>query len=164
MKLFVKNNYLSTETESFRCAIGLKGVTTNKLEGDQCTPAGEFSFEKIYYRSDKLGMMNFLIPSETIAENDGWCDDPTSEFYNQHVKIPFNGSAERLYRNDDLYDLVYVLNYNTNPIIPGKGSAIFLHICKDDFSHTEGCVAIEKKVLLELSKKINSQSRMIVEA
>ena len=66
--------------------------------------------------------------------------------------------------NDDLYDLVYVLNYNTNPIIPGKGSAIFLHICKDDFSHTEGCVAIETKVILELSKKINSPSRMIVEA
>ena len=163
MKLFVRNNYLYTETESFRCAIGLNGLTRNKHEGDHCTPIGVFRFEKIYYRLDKLGSMKFLIPSSSILENDGWCDDPASELYNQFIRFPFDGSAERLYRRDDLYDLVCVLNYNTNPIIPGKGSAIFLHICKEDFAHTEGCIAVEKKVLLQISKQIKKNSNITIE-
>ncbi len=164
MKLFVKNNYLYFDTETFRCAIGLKGVTANKLEGDKCTPIGEFSFDKIYYRSDKLGLMNFSIPSASILEDDGWCDDPKSNFYNQHIKFPFSGSAEKLYRKDDLYDLIFILNYNTNPIISGKGSAIFLHVCKDDFTPTEGCIALEKKALLKISKRIDYDSKIIIKA
>ena len=164
MKFFVKNKKFYTEDNSFSCAIGHKGMTTNKREGDLCTPVGEFCFEKIYYRSDKIGLMNFLLPSSSILENDGWCDDPTSEFYNHHIKFPFNKSAERLYRNDDLYDLICVLNYNTNPIIPGKGSAIFLHVCESDFKHTQGCVALEKHVLLQISKMIDHTSRIIIEA
>ena len=164
MKLFVKNNFLCIGTDTFKCAIGLNGVTAEKQEGDQCTPIGEFSFEKIYYRSDKLGLIDFLIPSSPILQDDGWCDDPESKFYNQHIKFPFIGSAEKLFRNDDLYDLICVLNYNRNPILPGKGSAIFLHVCSNDFGHTEGCVAIEKNVLLQISKKIDYNSRIIIEA
>ena len=160
MKFLVKNNYLLTESESFKCAIGLGGLTTNKLEGDHCTPIGEFKFDKIYYRSDKLGKINFLISSAEIYKNDGWCDDPNDKFYN---KFAFERSAERLYRTDDLYDIVCVMNYNTNPVIPGKGSAIFLHVCEDNFAPTEGCIAVEKKVLIEISKQITSESCIIIE-
>ena len=163
MKLFVKNNYLYTETETFKCAVGLNGLTKNKIEGDQCTPVGEFTFKKIYYRADKLGLIDFLIPSSSISENDGWCDDISNEFYNQFIKFPFKGSAERLYRADDLYDLVCVLNYNTDPIIPGKGSAIFLHVAKNNFLHTEGCIALQKDVLIRLSINIDKDSKIIIE-
>ena len=163
MKFLVKNNYLLTKSESFKCAIGLGGLTTNKLEGDHCTPIGKFKFDKIYYRSDKLGKINFLIPSAEISKNDGWCDDPHHKFYNKFIKFPFECSAEKLYRTDDLYDIVCVMNFNTNPIIPGKGSAIFLHVCEDNFAPTEGCIAVEKKVLIEISKQITRESSIVIE-
>ena len=83
--------------------------------------------------------------------------------FNKFVKFPFESSAEKLYRADDLYDIVCVMNYNTNPVLPGKGSAIFLHVCKDDFTPTEGCVAVEKKVLIEISKQITNESTIIIE-
>ena len=79
------------------------------------------------------------------------------------IKFPFNASAERLFRDDDLYDIVCVINYNTKPILPGKGSAIFLHICKDDYSQTEGCVAIKKDDLIRVSKHITDNSSIIIE-
>ena len=163
MKFLVKNNYLLIKNKSFKCAIGLGGLTKNKVEGDHCTPIGKFKFDKIYYRSDKLGKINFLISSAEISKHDGWCDDPNDKFYNKFVKLPFERSAEKLYRSDDLYDIVCVINYNTDPVIPGKGSAIFLHVCKDDFAATEGCIAVEKKVLIEISKQITNESTIIIE-
>ena len=162
MNLLVQNNYLHSDLGRFACAIGRAGLTTNKIEGDHKTPVGEFKFKKIYYRKDKLGEMIFQIPFAIIAENDGWCDDPKSKLYNQHVQFPFDSSAEKLFRDDDLYDIICVLNYNTNPIVPGKGSAIFLHICKPNFAGTEGCVAIEKKNILKLVNLIDFNTKLII--
>ena len=162
MNLLVQNNYLYSDLGQFACAIGRGGLTTNKIEGDHKTPVGEFKFKKIYYRKDKLGEMIFQIPFAIIRENDGWCDDPKSKLYNQHVQFPFDSSAEKLFRDDDLYDLLCVINHNTDPIIPGKGSAIFLHISKPNFEGTEGCVAIEKENIIELAKKIDLTTRLII--
>ena len=55
------------------------------------------------------------------------------------------------------------MNYNTNPVLPGKGSAIFLHVCGDNFTPTEGCIAVEKKVLIEISKQITNETSIIIE-
>ena len=162
MNLLVQNNYLHSDLGRFACAVGHAGLTTNKIEGDHKTPVGEFKFKKIYYRKDRLGEMIFQIPFAIIRENDGWCDDPKSKLYNQHVQFPFDASAERLFRDDDLYDIICVLNYNTNPIVPGKGSAIFLHICKPNFAGTEGCVAIEKKNILKLVNLIDFNTKLII--
>ena len=162
MNLLVQNNYLYSDLGQFACAIGRGGLTTNKIEGDHKTPVGEFKFKKIYYRKDKLGEMTFKIPFVIIGENDGWCDDPKSKSYNQHVQFPFDSSAEKLFRDDDLYDLLCVINHNTDPIIPGKGSAIFLHISKPNFEGTEGCVAIEKENIIELAKKIDLTTKLII--
>ena len=162
MNLLVQNNYLHSDLGRFTCAIGRAGLTTNKIEGDHKTPVGEFKFKKIYYRKDRLGEMLFKIPFAIIEENDGWCDDPKSKLYNQHIQFPFDASAERLFRDDDLYDIICVLNYNTNPIVPGKGSAIFLHICKPNFAGTEGCVAIEKKNILKLVNLIDFNTKLII--
>ena len=162
MNLLVQNNYLHSDLGRFTCAIGRAGLTTNKIEGDHKTPVGEFKFNKIYYRKDRLGEMLFKIPFAIIEENDGWCDDPKSKLYNQHIQFPFDASAERLFRDDDLYDIICVLNYNTNPIVPGKGSAIFLHICKPNFAGTEGCVAIEKKNILKLVNLIDFNTKLII--
>ena len=162
MNLLVQNNYLHSDLGRFACAVGRGGLTTNKIEGDHKTPVGEFKFEKIYYRKDRLGEMIFQIPFTIIRENDGWCDDPKSKLYNQHIQFPFDASAERLFRDDDLYDIICVLNYNTNPIVPGKGSAIFLHICKPNFAGTEGCVAIEKKNILKIVNLIDFNTKLII--
>ena len=162
MKLLVQNNYLYSDQGQFACSIGLEGLTKNKIEGDRKTPVGEFKFQKIYYRKDKLGEMFFKIPFSVIEKNDGWCDDPKSKLYNQHIQFPFDGSAEKLFRDDDLYDLLCVINHNSDPIVPGKGSAIFLHISKPDFEGTEGCVAIKKENIIELAKKIDVTTKLII--
>ena len=141
---------------------GIEGVTENK-SGDHCTPVGKYKFEKVYYRAEKLDKIDFLISSDPISKQDGWCDDPNSKYYNQFIKFPFAGSAEKLYREDELYDIVCVLNYNTKPIVHGKGSAIFMHVCKNDFAPTEGCIAVKKEVLIEISKKITSNSTILIE-
>ena len=164
MNLLVKNNHLFIENRMYRCAIGRNGLTDDKLEGDLCTPIGLFYFNKIYYRADRLGEINFLIDSATIKENDGWCDDKRNSLYNQYIRFPFAGSAEHLYRKDNIYDIICVMNYNTSPVIAGKGSAIFLHVAQPKFTGTEGCVAVEKNILLEIATNISKNSTITIES
>tara|TARA_X000000950_G_scaffold243982_1_gene299780 strand:- start:1546 stop:2040 length:495 start_codon:yes stop_codon:yes gene_type:complete len=163
MKLLVKNNHLFLEGRQIRCAIGLNGLTENKKEGDLCTPVGIFHFDKIYYRADRLGNNKFIIDSSIIKKDDGWCDDPKSNFYNQYIQFPFQESAEHLYRDDHIYDIICVLNYNTSPVIPGRGSAIFLHITKPEFLGTEGCIAIERDALIEIALNLTIESTIVIE-
>ena len=161
--LYLKRNYfLIHNKDKYRCSIGKNGIKRLKKEGDFCTPTGKFNIGPIYYRKDRLGEMLFKIPFAIIEENDGWCDDPKSKLYNQHIQFPFDAGAEKLHRDDDLYDLLVVINHNTNPIVPGKGSAIFLHISKPNFEGTEGCVAIEKENIIELAKKIDLTTKLII--
>tara|TARA_A100001011_G_C13917829_1_gene677846 strand:- start:59 stop:553 length:495 start_codon:yes stop_codon:yes gene_type:complete len=163
MELLVKNNRLFVKGLQLQCAIGLNGLTEDKKEGDLSTPIGIFHFDKIYYRADRLGKKKFIINSSIINKNDGWCDDQKSDLYNQYIQFPFQESAEHLYRDDHIYDIICVLNYNTSPIIPGRGSAIFLHIAKPDFSGTEGCIAIERKALIEIASNLTVDSTIVIE-
>ena len=163
MDLLVKNNLLVAGLQSFKCSVGTNGLTHNKVEGDLCTPIGNYKFKEIFYRADKLGKNDFLLPSSIITENDGWCDDPKSKFYNQHIRFPFKESAESLYRKDDLYDILFVIDYNINPILSGKGSAIFLHVSHPEFKSTHGCIAIEKTDIMKLAKIIDKRSRIKIE-
>jgi L,D-peptidoglycan transpeptidase YkuD (ErfK/YbiS/YcfS/YnhG family) len=78
-----------------------------------------------------------------LSPDDGWCDDPSSPFYNQHVKLPFAPSHEKLWRDDHVYDLIVVLGHNDDPPVAGMGSAIFAHLARPDYSGTEGCVALK---------------------
>ncbi len=163
MNLLVKNNHLFSKNEKLRCALGRNGLTDDKKEGDRSTPIGTFKFNKIFYRADKLGETKFKIESSIIKETDGWCDDPQSSLYNQHILFPFRKSAEHLFRDDSVYDIVCVLNYNTSPIIPGKGSAIFLHVAKPDFDSTEGCIAIKKAALQKIAINLTKDSKIVIE-
>ena len=163
MELLVKNNHLFINNRQLQCAIGLNGLTDNKQEGDLSTPIGTFHFDKIYYRADRLGKKKFIIDSSILSKNDGWCDDQKSDLYNQYIQFPFEGSAEHLYREDQIYDIICVLNYNTSPIIPGRGSAIFLHIAKPGFLGTEGCIAIESEALIGIATNLTTTSTIIIE-
>ena len=89
-----------------------------------------------------------------------WCNDPKSSHYNKLVKLPFDYNHEKLYKNENIYDIILVLNYNMNPVKKNKGSAIFIHIAKDKFKKTEGCVAIKKANLIRLIKEINPSTKV----
>ena len=93
----------------------------------------------------------------------GWCDDPASKNYNRMVNLPFRTSYERLFRKENIYDIILVLDYNMNPIKKNKGSAIFIHIAKKNYKKTEGCIAIKKIELLKIIKEIKINTKVKIE-
>ena len=93
----------------------------------------------------------------------GWCDDPLSKKYNKLIKFPYNFKAEKFYRADNIYDIILVLNFNTNPIIKSKGSAIFIHIAKNDYKNTAGCIAVSKRDLKKIIKTINKKTNVYID-
>ena len=149
------------EIDSFviKCAIGINGIRTKKIEGDKCTPKGIFTFGKLYYRADRVKKPETKIPKKIITKNMGWCDDIKSKFYNKEIKVNKNIKHEKLFRIDNLYDYLIVINYNTRNIMNGKGSAIFLHLTKN-YKKTKGCVAVKMKDLLIILKLIAKNSKI----
>jgi len=160
MIIVKKTGYLKYKNLKYRCALGKAGVKEKIKEGDNITPKGIFKITKIYYRPDKIKKIKTLIKKIKIKKNMGWCDDPNSRFYNQQIKLPNRYSHERLYRNDNLYDLIAVLNYNTNPIIKNKGSAIFLHVAKGKYQKTKGCITLKKENLIKIISKIKKNTKI----
>ncbi len=159
--IIVKNSgFLTYKNLKFRCAIGKAGIKKKEKEGDNITPKGIFKITNIYYRSDKIKNIETPIKIIKIKRNMGWCDDPHSIHYNKQIKLPSKFSHEKLYRKDNLYDLFLVINYNTNPIIKNKGSAIFLHITKDSYKKTKGCIALKKEDLIQLISKIRKNTKI----
>ena len=143
-----------------KCALGKAGLTNNKREGDSKSPMGEWGIEYIYYRADKINAPECCFDLTPISSNDGWCDDPEHAAYNRPVKLPFEFSHEKLFRDDDLYDIVVVLDHNYHKPVAGEGSAIFMHIARPDYSGTEGCVALNKNDLLEVLKIAAKNSKI----
>ena len=160
MIIVKKTGYLQYKNLKFRCALGKAGIKRKGMEGDNVTPKGIFKIIKIYYRSDKIKNITTSIRKIKIKKNMGWCDDPESFHYNKQIKLPSKFSHEKLYRKDNLYDLFLVLNYNTSPIIKNKGSAIFLHIAKDSYKKTKGCIALKRADLIQLVSKIRKKTKI----
>jgi L,D-peptidoglycan transpeptidase YkuD (ErfK/YbiS/YcfS/YnhG family) len=160
MIIVKKSGYLKYKNLRFRCALGKAGIKKKIIEGDNITPKGIFKIVKIYYRPDKIKKIKTLIKKIKISKNMGWCDDPRSRFYNQQIKLPTKYSYEKLYRNDNLYDLIVVLNYNIDPIIKNKGSAIFLHIAKKSYKKTKGCIALKKEHLIKIISSIKKNTKI----
>jgi L,D-peptidoglycan transpeptidase YkuD (ErfK/YbiS/YcfS/YnhG family) len=160
MIIIKKNGYLQYKNLKFRCALGKAGIKKKEKEGDNVTPKGKFKITSMYYRPDRIKNIITAIKKIKIKKNMGWCDDPDSHFYNQQISLPNKFSHEKLYRNDNLYDLILVLNYNANPIIKNKGSAIFIHIAKRNYKKTKGCIALKKKDLIKLISKIKKNTKI----
>jgi L,D-peptidoglycan transpeptidase YkuD (ErfK/YbiS/YcfS/YnhG family) len=132
----------------FRCALGRGGIASSKNEGDGATPAGRFPLREVLYRADRGPAPATGLPVRVIEASDGWCDAPQDPNYNRQVSHPYPASAERLWRDDGLYDLIVVIGYNDAPPVPGAGSAIFLHLAARDLGPTEGCVALARPDLI----------------
>jgi L,D-peptidoglycan transpeptidase YkuD (ErfK/YbiS/YcfS/YnhG family) len=128
------------------CALGKGGVApaTDKREGDGASPIGVWPLRRVLYRPDRGPPPVTALPAAPLAPDDGWCDDPADPAYNRPVTHPCPASAERLWREDALYDMIVVLGHNDDPVVPGAGSAIFLHVAAPDYAPTEGCVALAR--------------------
>ena len=147
MIIINKSGRLKYKDLIFKCAIGKAGIGGKEKEGDKITPKGVYKIVNIYHRKDRIKKLSSKFKLIEITKDMGWCDDPKSKKYNQLIKLPTNYSHEKLYRNDHIYDLLLVLNYNMKPIIKNKGSAIFIHVTKKNYQATQGCVALKKKTL-----------------
>jgi len=154
---------LSFYGKNFRCALGRCGVSTDKKEDDGSTPIGCFFLRNVYYRPDRLDKPKTNLPVQELTEEDGWCDDINHSEYNTFVKLPHEGSYEKLWRDDEIYNIIVPVGYNDDPAIPGKGSAIFMHIARPEYTPTDGCVALNTEELLEILKISNSDTRICIE-
>ena len=158
-----------------RCAIGRGGIAVKGGEGDGITPRGRWPVREIFYRPDRIARPQVMLPLRAIRPQDGWCDAPHDANYNRLVTLPYRASAERMWRDDHLYDLVAVLGYNDDPVVPGKGSAIFLHLTRSggesrsdalkepDYSVTQGCVALAFADALAALEQLQPGDAVIVE-
>ena len=158
MHIIIKKKNLTYDDYKVKCAVGKRGIGAKKREGDLITPKGKYKILQIFYRADRVTNLISKISQIKIKKNMGWCDDPRSKNYNKLIRLPFKFTSERLYRKDNVYDIILVLNYNINPIRKAKGSAIFIHISKKNFSPTKGCVAIKKVEIKKLVKKIDKKT------
>ena len=145
-------------TYKVKCSIGKRGIKIKKKEGDLITPKGNYKIKCIFYRKDRVPRLNSKIKKYKIIKNMGWCDDPRSNYYNKLIKFPFKYNAEKLYKRDNTYDIIIVLDYNTNPVKKNKGSAIFIHVAKKNYSSTLGCVGVKKNHLKKIIAMINKKT------
>ena len=157
-------NELYFKDKTYKCTIGNAGFTNDKQEGDNKTPLGEFQLIELWYRADKLDKPTTNLPTRKIEQDDGWCDDVNDDNYNKHIKLPYPANHEKLWRDDDIYDLIIVISHNREPIIKGTGSAIFIHLALPEYQGTEGCIALDRGDMLEILTKLEKGSSIKITA
>ena len=150
---------LHFNNKTYPVVLGRSGVSVCRSEGDGSTPAGLFRLRRVFYNPERVAAPPSGLPVVPLHREDGWCDEPGHPQYNRLIKIPFSGSHETLWREDSLYDLVVEVGYNDDPIVPGMGSAIFIHL-RPEKGNTEGCLALKKEDLLEIIPHLTPHSTL----
>ena len=156
----INKKYLIYKQYKVKCAIGKRGIGYKRKEGDLITPKGLYKIRFILYRKDRIKKIKTKLKKIVIKKNMGWCNDPKSKKYNQLIYLPFISSYEKLFLKKNIYDIILVLNYNMSPIKKNKGSAIFIHIAKNNYKKTEGCIAVKKINLLKIIKDIKKNTKI----
>jgi L,D-peptidoglycan transpeptidase YkuD (ErfK/YbiS/YcfS/YnhG family) len=157
MIIISKTGNLKYKNLKYRCSLGKGGVGEKKIEGDNITPIGSYKLVNFFFRKDRIDKINSKIKFKEIKKNMGWCDDSKSKKYNQLIKLPSKLSHEKLFRKDHLYDLLIVLDYNMNPVIKNRGSAIFIHLTTKYYNSTKGCIGLKKIDMIELIKELKQK-------
>ena len=160
MNIELKNNFLYFQKYKLRCSIGKRGISIKKREGDKKTPQGEFKLKYILYRKDRIINLKTKLKKIAINRKMGWCDDINSDSYNKIINFPFKYSAEKLWKKENVYDIIIIIDYNLDPVIKNKGSAIFLHIAKRKYQQTAGCIAVSKRNIKLIASKINKRTKI----
>ena len=160
MTIIVKNKHtLLFKDFKFRCCIGKNNFSKKKIEGDKKTPIGIFDLGDLFYRADRFEKPFTSLKTHKIDKNMAWCNDVNHKNYNKLIKIDKNIRYEKLFRKDYKYDFFIPIKYNFKKVIPGNGSAIFIHLTKN-YKPTTGCVALSKKDFLILIKLINKNTKI----
>jgi L,D-peptidoglycan transpeptidase YkuD (ErfK/YbiS/YcfS/YnhG family) len=157
-----RNGRLNWSAGAARAAVGRAGVSANKKEGDGATPAGTFPLISAFYRADRMPPPVSRLPLHVLSPIDAWVDDPSDPNYNRLASLPYGASAEPMWLDDVLYDLLVVIGYNVAPVVAGAGSAIFLHIARPDFAPTAGCIAVAREVLVGLMPLLGQSSTITI--
>lgn len=142
----------------FPCALGRSGISAFKHEGDGATPLASMRILSGYYRADRFRPGATRLAMSAIHDRLGWCEVPGDRNYNRPVEIPYGASHERMRRDDRLYDICLVLDWNIRPRNRNRGSAIFFHLARPDFSPTQGCVAVTRAVMARLLPHLSDRT------
>ncbi|MBA2126162.1 hypothetical protein DLM45_07985 [Hyphomicrobium methylovorum] len=156
-----QRGYLQFGTNLVPCALGTGGIRAIKREGDGAAPRGRFRLLSVFYRPDGKRPRSGL-PVRAIRKMDGWCDSVNDRNYNRRVSLPYPQSTEPLWRADRLYDVIVVLGYNDVPRVRGRGSAIFIHVAREGFTPTEGCVALRASDLRRMLCNLHRGSDIVI--
>ena len=147
----------------YAVALGRSGRRPRKREGDGATPVGTWHVIAVLYRPDRTARPRTgIFPVRRIAQRDGWCDAEGDRNYNRPVRLPYPASAERMWREDGLYDIVVVLDHNQRPRVQGGGSAIFMHVARAGYAPTEGCIALARGDLMMLVARLRKGAAVVV--
>jgi L,D-peptidoglycan transpeptidase YkuD (ErfK/YbiS/YcfS/YnhG family) len=147
---------------SIAVALGRGGILANKREGDGGTPRGTFHPRKLWWRADRFPRPRTFLSARAIAPADAWCEDPHDRHYNQPIRVSRDHSGDRLTRDDHLYDFIVEIDHNTKPRIAGRGSAVFLHLARDNFGPTAGCVSMTRSAMLHLLRRLGPRTRIVI--
>lgn len=144
--------------------IGRSGVRpeAEKTEGDGATPSGTYKLKNVFYRADNLDRPETALPIFEITKDMGWCDDLKDPAYNTLIKKPFEASHEDMFRDDHLYNIVVETSHNDAPPVPGRGSAIFLHLKRDESAPTAGCIAFEEQDLIDILRHAPAEAEVTI--
>jgi len=154
--------WLIAADQTIPVALGRRGILADKREGDGGTPKGTFHPLRLWWRADRHPRPQTFLPIRAIAPDDAWCEDPSDRHYNQPVRLNSKQGGDRLCRDDHLYDFIIEIDHNTSPRVAGRGSAVFLHLARDDFSPTAGCVSLTKRAMLRLLARLGPQTRIVI--
>jgi L,D-peptidoglycan transpeptidase YkuD (ErfK/YbiS/YcfS/YnhG family) len=157
-----RRGWLTAGSHTIPVALGRGGIIANKREGDGGTPKGTFRPLRLWWRADRTPRPHTFLPVRAIRSGDAWCEDPTSRHYNRPRTLSHDNGGDRLRRDDHLYDFIIEIDHNTQPRIAGRGSAVFLHLARPDFSPTAGCVSMKKPAMLQLLRQIGPHTKIIV--
>ena len=134
-----------------------------KREGDGGSPLGNWVVRAALLRPDRVAAPVTALPWRWLRAADGWSDDVADAAYNRPVTHPHRFGAERLWRDDGAYDIIVVLGHNDSPPVAGLGSAIFLHCAQPDRRPTEGCVAVERRVLAAWLDRLSPGDELVIQ-
>ncbi len=158
-----RRGWLTAGGQTMPVALGRGGILGNKREGDGGTPRGTFRPRQLWWRADRHPRPRTFLPVRAIRPEDAWCEDPQDRHYNQPVRLGQGRGGDRLKRDDHLYDFIVEIDHNTQPRIAGRGSAVFLHLARENFGPTAGCVAMTKSAMLRLLQRLGPETRIVIE-
>jgi L,D-peptidoglycan transpeptidase YkuD (ErfK/YbiS/YcfS/YnhG family) len=154
--------WLTAGGQTIKVALGRGGIRANKHEGDGGTPQGTFRPRRLWWRADRHPRPSTFLPVRAITPEDAWCEDGASRHYNQPLRLSAKDGGDRLRRDDHLYDFIIEIDHNTKPRIAGRGSAVFLHLARKDFSPTAGCVSMTRSAMLRLIKRLGPETKIVI--